>query len=67
MNIRKMTLISIACAGLAALVATAAARADEVKAGDLVISQAWSRATPSGAGRFAYAGILHGGMGIQRV
>ena len=49
MNIRKMTLISIACAGLAALVATAAARADEVKAGDLVISQGWTRATPNGA------------------
>ena len=48
MNIRKMTLISIACAGLAALVATAA-RADEVKAGDLVISQGWTRATPNGA------------------
>ena len=27
----------------------APARADEVKAGDLVISQAWSRATPGGA------------------
>ena len=49
MSIRKMTLISIACAGLAALVATAAARADEVKAGDLVISQGWTRATPNGA------------------
>ena len=49
MNIRKMTLISIACAGLAALVGTAAARADEVKAGDLVISQGWTRATPNGA------------------
>jgi hypothetical protein len=28
---------------------TAPARADEVKAGDLVITQAWSRATPGGA------------------
>ena len=27
----------------------AATRADDVKAGDLVISQAWSRATPGGA------------------
>ncbi|MBV8920537.1 copper chaperone PCu(A)C, partial [Bradyrhizobium sp.] len=27
----------------------APARAEEVKAGDLVISQAWSRATPRGA------------------
>jgi copper(I)-binding protein len=33
---------------LAALVA-APARAEEVKAGDLVITQAWSRATPNGA------------------
>lgn len=49
MNIKKLTLISIACAGLAALVATAPARADEVKAGDLVISQGWARATPKGA------------------
>jgi copper(I)-binding protein len=35
-------------AALAALLA-APVRADDVKAGDLVISQAWSRATPSGA------------------
>ena len=28
---------------------SSAARADDVKAGDLVISQAWSRATPAGA------------------
>jgi len=28
---------------------SASARAEEIKAGDLVISQAWSRATPSGA------------------
>jgi hypothetical protein len=33
---------------LAALIA-APARAEEVKAGDLVITQAWSRATPGGA------------------
>jgi copper(I)-binding protein len=33
---------------LAALAVTSA-RAEEVKAGDLVISQAWSRATPGGA------------------
>jgi copper(I)-binding protein len=49
MQTRKLTLLSIACAALAAYVATAPARADEVKAGDLVISQAWSRATPKGA------------------
>jgi copper(I)-binding protein len=47
MQTRKLTLLSIACAALAAYVAPA--RADEVKAGDLVISQAWSRATPKGA------------------
>jgi copper(I)-binding protein len=38
--------------GYAALLATlfaAPVRAEEVKAGDLVISQAWSRATPGGA------------------
>ena len=49
MQFRKLTLLSIAHAVLAAYVATAPARADEVKAGDLVISQAWSRATPKGA------------------
>ncbi len=49
MQIRKLALLSIACAALAAFVSTALARADEVKAGDLVISQAWSRATPKGA------------------
>jgi periplasmic copper chaperone A len=39
-------------AALAAMVScllAAPARAEEVKAGDLVISQAWSRATPGGA------------------
>jgi len=34
---------------LAAILFTAPARAEEVKAGDLVITQAWSRATPNGA------------------
>ena len=34
---------------LASLLAAPPSRADEVKAGDLVISQAWSRATPGGA------------------
>lgn len=48
MQIRKLTLAWIACAAmLAGLSATA--RAEEVKVGDLVISQAWSRATPGGA------------------
>jgi copper(I)-binding protein len=49
MDIRKLTRASIAAAGLAVLIAAAPACADEVKAGDLVISQAWSRATPKGA------------------
>ena len=49
MSILKLTLTSLACAALAALVAAAPVRAEEVKAGDLVISQAWSRATPKGA------------------
>ncbi len=40
---------SFALAALAAALFTAPARAQEVKAGDLVISQAWSRATPNGA------------------
>jgi copper(I)-binding protein len=34
---------------LTACLAGSLARAEEVKAGDLVISQAWSRATPNGA------------------
>jgi periplasmic copper chaperone A len=40
-----------ALSGLAfmAVLVTAPARADEIKAGDLVITQAWSRATPGGA------------------
>ena len=40
---------SIACAAVLASLFTATAQAQEVKAGDLVISQAWSRATPGGA------------------
>ena len=34
---------------IAAVLFTASARAEDVKAGDLVISQAWTRATPGGA------------------
>jgi len=49
MKIGKLTSPSIASLGLAALLALAPARADEVKAGDLVITQAWARATPKGA------------------
>jgi copper(I)-binding protein len=49
MQIRKLTFAAIACAAMLASVQGAPARAEDVKAGDLVISQAWSRATPSGA------------------
>ena len=49
MTIGKLTWLWIASATLAGLLALAPARADEVKAGDLVISQAWTRATPNGA------------------
>src|SRR3984893_1883813 len=38
-----------ACAFLIANFLAVPVRADEVKAGDLVITQAWSRATPGGA------------------
>jgi len=38
-----------ALAVLSAVTIAAPVRADDVKAGDLVISQAWSRATPGGA------------------
>src|ERR1700761_8824720 len=43
----KRTIISLAAAALIAVAAPACA--DEVKAGDLVITQAWTRATPGGA------------------
>lgn len=36
-------------AALSVVVIAAPVRADDVKAGDLIISQAWSRATPGGA------------------
>jgi periplasmic copper chaperone A len=39
----------IAFAALAAALLTVPAHADDIKAGDLVISQPWTRATPSGA------------------
>jgi len=39
----------LAAVALISCLFTAPARAEEVKAGDLVISQAWSRATPNGA------------------
>ncbi len=52
MQVKKLTSASItraiACAAVLAYF-LAPALADEVKAGDLVITQAWSRATPGGA------------------
>jgi copper(I)-binding protein len=49
MKIERPAFISIACAALLSALFAAPARAEEVKAGDLVITQAWSRATPGGA------------------
>ena len=51
MKIKTPVLMSTAIIGVMALsyLFAAPARAEEVKAGDLVISQAWSRATPGGA------------------
>jgi periplasmic copper chaperone A len=50
MQIRMLSLASIAGAVIAAgLFTLPPARAEEVKAGDLVITQGWSRATPGGA------------------
>ena len=49
MHINKASFGSIAGAILFALILHAPASADELKAGDLIISQAWSRATPGGA------------------
>ena len=40
---------AVACATLLGCFLAAPARAEEIKAGDLVIKQAWSRATPGGA------------------
>jgi periplasmic copper chaperone A len=53
MQTKSLALISftraIACATMLACLLAAPARAEEVKAGDLVITQTWSRATPGGA------------------
>jgi copper(I)-binding protein len=53
MQIKKLAFASIthavACATMLAYFFAAPARAEEIKAGDLVITQAWSRATPGGA------------------
>ena len=46
----SMSIVSaILCVSVLSLVFAAPACAEEVKAGDLVITQAWSRATPGGA------------------
>jgi copper(I)-binding protein len=45
----KQILRSLAYAALLSAVFAAPVRAEDVKAGDLVITQAWSRATPKGA------------------
>jgi len=45
----KTSLHGIACAVLIACLFAAPTRADDVKAGDLTISQGWARATPRGA------------------
>jgi copper(I)-binding protein len=45
----KQILRSLAYAALLSAVFAAPVRAEDVKAGDLVITQAWSRATPGGA------------------
>ena len=53
MQIKNLSLISItraiACVTALSCFLAAPVRAEEVKAGDLVITQAWSRATPGGA------------------
>ena len=49
MHISRLALAAIACAALLASFQGTPARAEDVKAGDLVITQAWSRATPGGA------------------
>jgi len=53
MWIKRLAFISgrcaVACVALSLFFLVAPARAEEVKAGDLVITQAWSRATPGGA------------------
>ena len=45
---KKVSLI-LTCAAVLSALLVAPVRAEDVKAGDLVISQAWSRATPNGA------------------
>ena len=49
MQIRKLTIAAFACAALLASILGTPVRAEEVKAGDVVITEAWTRATPKGA------------------
>ena len=49
MQISKLTFAATACAAVLVSLLGTPARAEEVKAGDLVITQAWTRATPKGA------------------
>jgi copper(I)-binding protein len=53
MQITRLMLISMAramaCAAMLALFLAAPVLAEEIKAGDLVITQGWARATPGGA------------------
>jgi copper(I)-binding protein len=45
----KQVLRSLACTAVVACLFASPLRAEEVKAGDIVITQAWARATPGGA------------------
>jgi copper(I)-binding protein len=49
MQIRMFSLALVVSAVIAACLLAPCARAEDVKVGDLVITQAWSRATPGGA------------------
>jgi periplasmic copper chaperone A len=48
-NLMKKTTIGFVLAALITGLLTTVSRAEDVKAGDLVITQAWARATPGGA------------------
>ncbi len=45
----RRIIIALSSLAFTAIISTAPVRAEDVKAGDLVIKQAWSRATPGGA------------------
>ena len=48
-NVTSTLACMLTCVAALLVVAAAPARAQDAKAGDLVITQAWSRATPGGA------------------